>query len=268
MQSSKIIHVNSSDRVSGTNEKFKYTFALSLEEHYTHCVVLQASIPISYYLIQQGYNTFTLSENGTPVVISIPAGNYNIVSFIRTVVPLLNSNSPHGYTYAIAKNDPFVTVDDGKFYYTVSGNGSVQPQFIFGENVYEQFGFNANSTVSFVANALTSTNVVDFIPEQTLYIYSDLVQTKNNNTLGILQELFTSNYVPYSNIAYQCTSLEGYSKQINDHKTNSFSIVLQNESGQIMNLNGRDMLLTILLYKKDDFPDIVKKYIKYSLTSD
>lgn len=263
LQNSRIIHINSADRTAGTNEQFSYALNMSPDERYTHCCVLQASVPYSYYLVQSNYNTFQLQEAATTTTITVPAGNYNEHSFLTIVVSLLNANSPNGFTYSIAKKNSFNDTDDGKFYYGVANNGGVQPSLVFSSFLYEQFGFAENSTNTFTGNLLVSTSVINFIPEQTLYIYSDLVKITKNNTDGVLQEIFASNNKPFTCVNYQCSAFEAYSKEINDTKTNSFTISLQNENGQVMNLNGRNMLITLILYKKEDFYTIAKSYIKY-----
>lgn len=265
---SRIIHINSSDRITGTNENFVFSFNLSASQNYTSCCILSASIPISYYMIQSGYNTFTLKEDSKEVEITVEAGNYNTHSFALNISSLLTTNSPNGYTYSITMNNPYTQVNTGKFIYTVgSSSGTPNAQLIFKKgSLAEKFGFDEEETATFSSNTLTSKNVVNFIPEQTLYLYSNLIQTTNNDN-GIIQEFYASNDQPYSCIKYTCPSVEAYSKDMNTHRANSFSLVLMNEKKEVMDLNGRNILLTILLYKKDDFFDIAKKYIKYSVLS-
>lgn len=262
---SRILHINSANRTGGTNSSFTYSFNLATDEEYDRCCVLQASVPISYYLVQDGYNTFTLQEGVSTATITVPAGNYNSRSFMTVVSGLLNTASPNGFTYAMTMNNTFSNVDDGKIYYSVSGNAGVQPDFILAENCYEQLGFNANSSVSFSSDSLISTNVINFIPEQTLYLFSSLVKTSKNNSNGILQELVASNDVPYSCITYKAVDVEAYSKEISNSKTNSFTLLLQNENGQNIDLNGRNMILSILLYKNDNFYKIAKEFMKHLL---
>ncbi len=263
LANSRVIHINSRDRVSGTNENFVFSFNLGINEVYTHCCVLQASIPVSYYMIQDGYNTFTLQEGIDTVVLTVEPGNYNTNSFKTLMTSLLNTNSPNLFTYAININNSFNNCNNGKFTFTVTGNAGVQPDFIFTDNLFEQFGFPENTTASFLADSLVSTNVVNFIPEQTLYIFSDLVQTKNNNSTGVLQEVYAVNAEPYTCIVYQCPEIIGCSKYINNAKTNSFSIILKNEDGQTIDLNGRNMLLTVLLFKPDDVYERAKHFMQY-----
>lgn len=263
LSNSRVVHINSRDRVSGTNEQFMYSFNMGSNEVYTHCCVLQASVPVSYYMIQNGFNTFQLKEGISTVSIAIPPGNYNTSSFRTILIGLLNQNSPTLFTYNVVMNNSFSSTNNGLFYYSVTGNAGVQPQFIFTDNMYEQFGFPINSTISFVGDAAVSQSVVNFIPEQTLYIYSDLVQTKNNNSSGVLQELYAMNAEPYSCITYQCQEIAGCTKVLNNAKTNSFSIILKNEDGQTIDLNGRNMNFSILLYKPDDVYEMAKNFMKY-----
>lgn len=265
ISSSRIIHINSKDRLTGSNEAFTYRFALSPDEDYTHACVLQASIPLSYYLVQATKNTFTLEENGIQTTVSIPVGNYNVNSFITVATAALNSAG--NYTYSITMNNQYTNTNNGLFSFSVSGNAGIQPKFIFGSYLYEQFGFNSDSTNTFSGDGLVSVNVVNFINEQTLYLYSDLVETKQNNSTGVLQEIYSSNFVPYSCITYQCVDVSACSKKLSRTITNSFSIVLQNENTDVMNLNGRNMVLSLLLYKKDNIADLLRSYIKANLLS-
>ena len=73
---------------------------IPLNEDYDSICVPQISIPISYYLIQDGYNTFTLIENGSSYLVTIPVGNYNLNSFCEVVSSLL-SNTTSIYIYKL-----------------------------------------------------------------------------------------------------------------------------------------------------------------------
>ena len=79
MNSSKTILINSEDRASGTAGAFSYY--IPNDGFYTHAIVLGCNIPVSYYLVQAPYNTFTLHEAGTNTIVTVPPGNYNVNSF-------------------------------------------------------------------------------------------------------------------------------------------------------------------------------------------
>src|SRR5437762_1794007 len=122
--------------------------------------------------------------------------------------------------------------------------------------IQRRFWYEVNTTNTFTANALVSVDVVNFIPETSLYLHSDLIMTKNNNTYNVLQEFYNQNAVPFSNLVYQCRSLDGYSKAVNQKKTNSFSLILLDEHGLQVDLNGQPFFLTLLFYKANDTYDM------------
>ena len=266
-EASRIEYINSANRIAGTNENFTYALTMAPNETYDKVCVLFANIPVSYYLVKDGSNTFQLKELSTTVTITVPPGNYSVNSFITVVNTLLNANSPNSWSYTMSINNSFTNVSNGKINYSVSGN-SGQPILIFTTALYDQFGFDAHSTNIFVSNNLISLNVVDFIPETTMYIYSDIIETKDNNTYNVLQEVYNQNTANFSNIVYQCTSVQGYSKPVNKRKTNAFSIILLDENEAPISLNGQPFFLTLLFYKTSDVYDIIKKFIKYNLLSE
>lgn len=205
----QIVYVNSANRQTGTNSDFTFQIDLNPNADYDRVVLLDASIPKTYYVIQDGFNTFQLQENTTTVTITLPAGNYNRTSFRNVVTGLLNLYSPGSFTYTITNQNIQTTQDAGKYTYSVTGNGSVQPIFIFTTNLYEQFGFNANSSNQFTNNQLVSLNITNLQPESTLFIHSDICQNFNNN---ILQNIITAQSSDYSYIVFNNPNPREYSK--------------------------------------------------------
>ena len=260
----RIVYIDSSRRTNGTNTDFTKTLSMSPNEDYDMVCVLYAQIPISYYLVSSPSNTFKLTELTTTVTITIPSGNYSANSFKSVVQTLLNTFSPNHWVYKIDMNNSFTSVSDGLYYYTVTLNTG-QPTFTFTTGLYEQFGFLANTAYTFSGSALKSLNVINFIPETSLFLYSDLIETKDNNNNSILQEFYGENAVSFSNIVYQCRTVEGYSKRIKNGFSNSFTISLMNQHGNLVDLNNRPFFVTLLFYKRNDTSDIVKNYIKYNL---
>jgi hypothetical protein len=262
---SRIEYINSANRTAGTNEDFFYQLSpWSNDDQYQFCCVMYANIPITYYLVTSGQNTFQLKEGVTAVTITVPPGNYNTNSLAKVIATLLNTNSPNAWTYSFSLPNSVSSAQTGLYTYTVSGNSS-QPYFIFGSYLYTVLGFNTNTTYQFSGNSLTSVNVVNLTPETTLYLYSDIVETKDNHAENILQEFYSSNTSPFSNIVYQCTEFEPYSKKMNKTKTNYIHFTLLNEFYNPISLNGQPFFITLLLYKRDNIVDLVRRYIKLKL---
>ena len=85
---SQIYYINSQYRTTGSNSKFSYEVKIPQTEKYDRVCVLQASIPLSFYLVRNGINTFTLTQLGVDTVITVPEGNYNFKSFMALLVSL------------------------------------------------------------------------------------------------------------------------------------------------------------------------------------
>lgn len=256
----KIFYVNSRNRIDGTDSDFSYVFDLTNDDDFDHIAVLQVLLPKSYYLIQAGQNTFTLQEGVSSVTISITPGNYTRRNFAYALEQLLSSSSPNGFVYVILYS---TTVDDGKYIFSVTNNGTTQPAFIFTDYVYEAMGFNANTTNTFSTNQLKSTNVIKLQPEDSIYIHSDLA---NNGHDDILQELFVSTGESfYSNIHWENLDIESYSKQLVSNKKKVGRFMLTNEDGQPIDLNGQNWQMTVMFYKHNNIYNTIKGFLKLQL---
>lgn len=260
----RIYTINTIDKMAGTNENFTYSLTIPSDANFDRVVVLNVSIPVSFYLIQDDINTFNIREDGVDRLITIPPGNYSAKVFILILVPLLNAGAPIGWIYSMLLPNQNVEASTGKFTYSVSGNLS-QPSIICTNQVNEQLGFPINSINDFVDNNLISSTVLNFGSESTLFLHSDIA---TNGDSDILQEIYTANSIPFSYITYQCTAPDLYSKELNTSRSNKFHFALTNEKNQILNLHGVDMQITLALYKSDRTNELIQRYIKYKVHSE
>ena len=205
-------------------------------------------------------NTFTLTENGTPVLITLTSGNYNRTSLMREVGTLLTYNSPNGYTYTITYQNINNTVDTGKI--TITCSNTVNPiSLTFGNVMYEQLGFNSG-TIDFVSGILISPNVINLNFETTLFLQSNICTNENDN---ILQNIITTGSPDYTYITWNNTSPKEYSKNFSSGGSNVYSFALYNEQDILMDTNGLNLVFSIMVYKSNDIDNIIKKYIKFNL---
>lgn len=187
----RIFYIDSRNRIEGTDSNFLCQLDFAREYYY-----LQAKIPKSYYLVGRGENTFTLTEGILSTTITIPVGNYTRTNLKTTLQATLTQSSPNGWVYAVSvpsSSQP----ETGKYTFTVTGNGGVQPIFTSSICLWEQIGFNENSVNTFSANQLTSTNVVKLQIEDFVYIHSDMCTNGNDS---ILQAIYVADIQDYSNI--------------------------------------------------------------------
>lgn len=260
ISSQRIFYVDSHDRISGTLSDFTYQFDLQTT-NYDYAVVLQATIPKSYYLVQNGQNTFQLQELSSTVTISMPIGNYSRSSFKTQLQTSLNASSPNSWVYTVSIPNTATTADTGYYTFSVASN-SGQPSFIMGNYLYEQFGLNANTTYTFTSNSLVSVNVVNFQLQDSLFIHSDLA---NNGVDDILQEILGVDSPNYGNIVYVCPSVEGYAKQLSSNPNNVYHFKLTDEDDNAIDLNGQNIVFSLLFFKKQNVYDLIKKMIKLTL---
>jgi hypothetical protein len=262
--SQRIYYINTLYKASGTNENFSYHLQIPAAEQYDRVVLLNASIPNSFYLIQDGINSFTLREDSTDVTITVPPGNYSAKVFGMVVQALMTAASPNTWVYKIALPNANAEAQTGKFTYSVTGNSS-QPSVICTDKINEQLGFEVYSTNTFIANQIISSTTVNFGAESTLFIHSNI---SNNGDSDVLQEVYAGNTQTLSYITYLCSTPELYSKELQTNQSNIFQFSLTNEKKQLMNLNGIDMQLTICLYRKDNTNELIRKYIQYKVSSE
>jgi len=259
---SKTVLINSENRQSGTSSSF--TYAIPNDGDYQYVAVLGCNIPVSYYLIQEPYNTFTLVEEGTNITITIPEGNYNVNSFKNTVKGLLNAATTHGSIYDIIFENDYVGRATGK--YTFTCTGFITPRsFIFPKDgeLHAQFGFEHSSTNTFDSlGIMRSSSVVNFIPETVLTIASDICEDGN------LLTIFHDNAQPYSNISFQCQTQLYKKKLRGSGKDSLYNFTLLSKNGTKIDLNGQPMLLNLLLFKDDDkYKEYIKQYVLFKMNS-
>ena len=179
---------------------------------------------------------------------------------MNVVKTLLNEFSPNNWIYTISYSNISLVGDDGKYYFTVTGNSSQQPSFIFGNYLYEQLGFNSNSTYQFSSNSLVSINVCNLSVETTLFIHSDISQDFNSD--NTLQEIYSNGEPSYSYINFINVCPHEYSKPLNNNKSNVFNFTLTDEYANIVETNGINVNFSVMVYKTNPFDEMVKQYIQ------
>jgi hypothetical protein len=258
----QLFYIDSNNRLSGSNTNFSYQIDISRNSEFDKVVLLDCSIPKTYYLVESGYNTFQLTEGTSTVTITLPFGNYSRTSLKNVLKTQLNANSPNSYVYTITNQNISNTQDTGQYTFTVSGNGSVQPIFTFTTSIYELLGFNANSTNQFISNNLVSTNVANLQPENTLFIRSDICQNYNDN---ILQNIISAQNANYSFIVFNNPNPKEYSKNFNSGSSNVFFFQITDENGTVLNTNGLNVVMTIMVYQLNRIDELLKAYVHYRI---
>jgi hypothetical protein len=242
---------------------------------YDRVCLVKAIIPKSYYLInnnpdkntQFANNEFILIENGSNTVnILIPKGNYTIESFRLTIISLLNTNSPNGYTYDITYPtvlEPetgfftykLLTAGNARLLFNVDSNGNILNQLFGFPGLPNNAPYYQTDPFS-IGNDLLSNVYVNFYGNETLYLKSHIVDDHTNNTFTPI--LANISIDPTKEvIVYQCPEIEGHSRSMNSSNNNIFTFTLTDVWGNTLDLNGRDFTFEILIYKRNNIDHLL-----------
>lgn len=242
--------VDSNQRLSGTSSNFSVSVPIPAGNNYNRVLITHAIIPKSYYLIRAGFNTFTLREGVSNYTVTLLIGNYSLLDFIVEMQRALNDAG--SFTY----NTPTFSQQTGKFSFTVSNNAT-QPSFIFTTNVYEQFGFEANSTNAFANDGLTSSTVINLNPNEMVFVCSDMCA----NAVGNILEVIPMCNVPdYSFQYYQATS-NHHMKELTNNRNQVFSFRITDSRYNVIDLNGKEVSIGLCIHREDDEKYIEKRQI-------
>ena len=244
----EVYYIDTDRREQGHSGDF--TYKIKIPQQCDSVSVLQASIPKSYYLVQSNNNTFSLIEDQNEYLITIPEGNYSMRVFLNVLTNLLNTVG--SYTYTISYPDS-TQPDTGKFTYSVSNN-TTQPIFQFDAHttIVRQMGFENGGTYHFSSNKLISSNILNFQKSNIVYILSDICISHGaqQQTQSVLQELFCGDTFDYSRIQYLNNDVILNSKKISNVHQDSFTFTLVDEDLNVLNLNGQEVAISLVCFKR------------------
>ena len=251
MNENYIAYVNSYNKLVSTDSTSNFTVMINLPKNnnFNKVVVLQMSIPKSYYLIQNGYNTFTVYEpqNTTYHVITLKVGNYSRSLFMAELIRAFKYSAVPACT---GLYDVSFSSSTGKWTFNVSGLTS-QPSIITTTNLFEQLGFSKNTTNTFNSYSIVSTTCVKLQVEDTLFILSDC----SNALSGVIQDVYC-NSSDFSNIIFNQYNVELYAKTFIRNNNNVFRFSVTDENFRPIDLNGLNMNMTLCFYHVPPTPPV------------
>jgi hypothetical protein len=214
-------------------------------------------------MVPAEFNKFQLLESGITTNVFMPAGNYVNSTCANVLGTTLTNASSQGWIYTVSYPNGLAEADTGKWSIKVSGNSS-QPILIIADDMHYQLGLEDNSTNFFINNQLTSTNVIKLNIEDRLYIKSNLV----DDTTGILFEVNVGPSLPFSTVVYTNYAPEFSSKRTKGRTIGSATFSLQGQSGNLVNLNGIDLQMTLLFYKESQIFPKISVFLDYQIEKD
>lgn len=258
--------IDSTNRLIGTATNFSYKIDIRKNNEYDSVCLILAEIPKTYYTLNSPNNTFYLTEDGFPaVLITMLEGNYNIENFLIIMKDLLDTNSPNSWIYTVGYPDPFTELDTGKITYTVIGPTTVQPILtMIGHTIHKLFGFGEDSINTFVSGSLTSTKMVRFQYTDMITIKSNICSNYGNSDAdpSILARIPTSGFNDGETIKFIIPDLYDGMRELVNVNQGDITIIILDSHNQVIDLNGSEIKLTLLMFKHNEADEKIINLIK------
>lgn len=243
MSDNTIIFLNSSNRLTGSIHDFTINFNDLLikapKNHYIQMNVEQVSINRSWFTIQNGFNTFTLTNNlNNNTLITITEGYYNALD-LRTT---LQSQLPQfTVTYEKLTNKFIFQCNDF--------TGITNRRFIFNNNtIASLLGFNKDETPTFTPASLPGTSINNTIKsskpikvneDACIYIRSDINKQSLASLENIGLDIKESDIIcsipveaaPFDNVIYNRNNNSNFTFNILTPSINKVRFYITNELG-------------------------------------
>ena len=254
--------VDSSQRVSGTSSNFTINLNLpNFVQDFDRIALNQFSCPRSWYDVATAVNTFQFKEGiaGTLKTITVPVGMYNVNTLALSIASLLTTNSQNGYTYTVTYPNSSLTVNTNKLTFT-SSNTSTVFYFIFTTSMFQQLGFASNSTNSSTSGVLTSTNSISISYINRVFLTSNACNTSYNS---YLQEILIAGQYPSTSfVYYENLNYDTNSKEFTNPQNNCWDFTLYDRYGNIVDLNGLELVFSLIFYKKNKTDELHMEHMK------
>ena len=166
-QDNRIITLNSQDgeKVNGTYlSSIKFNFSGLLQDDRnlirTYITVLNAQIPVSFYIIDETHNTFNYTNGTLIYTITIPVGNYN---GNQMVTALNDGFTVNGSTITTTLNS-----QNGLLYFTITGG--ITYTFLSTSTIKSILGFSSDISNS---NLIIMPYQLNLLGKKKLFINSN-----------------------------------------------------------------------------------------------
>ena len=199
-----------------------------------------AEIPYSFYTVNAYNNTFNIVENGTPRLITITKGSYDIFEFRDLIGTLLGSN----FTVS-------VSINTGKM--TIINSSLTTIGLTFISDAFKLLGFSNITYSGSGATGLTSPNIISLFSITGIYLKSNLsgyniYNTRLNNNLSSILQLIQIEEDAFNMINYRSTT-DAYISKLNDKKIDELVFRITDAEDNLIDFNGIDFEFTLKVFE-------------------
>lgn len=263
--------IDTDKKLSGRTSNFTFQLDLRKGNKYDSCVLVSATIPKVWYVIEEDNNKFKLIENSVEKEIVIPIGNYNVYSFARILKNLLdNSGHTNGWEYFIEYPDFLLEPERIRYVYRVINNGGSQPSFDFRGYKYvphEVMGFNfeykdnnnPDWLYTFSGDQIESPNILSFQRTRYIQIRSSISNNDGNESSDIAllaASIPTFDTPDGSVIRYEVNHLEDGMKSLTNNNNNIFTFEIADDQGRPLNFRGNNLKFVIMCFQHNKYYEL------------
>eukprot|EP00732_Lithocolla_globosa_P000104 Lithocolla_globosa_v1_NODE_19_length_9697_cov_21.310620.p5 type:complete len:270 gc:universal NODE_19_length_9697_cov_21.310620:1082-1891(+) len=261
ISSQQIVYVDSVNKINANDAHTDFSVRLDIDndQEFDKVSLLDCTIPKSNYTINSTNNTFTVEENSIQRTVTIPIGNYSRKSFKNVLQSELGTPASGYSNYVVSYDSSSSSGDTGKYTFTVTNPSNPEVIFIFTTGLTDQMGFNTNTSYTFSSNTLMSANVSNFRPKITYFLNSNICQNRGNSTL----QNIVANSNDFDYIYYNNPQPYEYYKDFAKTFSNTYWFRLLDEDGNVVDLNGLNIVFTIMLWKENRISNLIRGYIKW-----
>jgi hypothetical protein len=253
---SKQLYLNSKDADIFMNKTMKsqvvffFTDILKRQRNTieTRVSIVNAQIPVSWYLINSTNNTFKVTVNSVTTAYTFPVGNYRISTFITAFQTLLGSSWNVTFD-SIKEKFTFTNSNTVAFVFTDSGSNSLLPLMGFSIG-----SINISTVISSSSSKLVSQYPVNFGGLTRINIKSPTFNIHNldANTNTLTRTLCSVPVTAIQNGYIFYTNVTGYKNVFKNHEVSNIQIDITDDQNNPLDFQNIDWTLTLQIDVVDE----------------
>jgi hypothetical protein len=233
---------NASTYVNGSKNSWLDFEILDVIKRPTDCLYMTMCVhsftcPVSFYIINSTNNFLSITLNSITYPITVPAGNYNVNSFISTLTTLLASVT--STTFIITMNDinNILTISNSTFNFTINSTSTI----------YQIMGFKQATSYTSTNKTLTLPFTVNFSGLNSFNIQIENIKTSNldsyDNCISNIIAVIPVNADANETLYYE--KRNDFEFDVRESIIDYFEVQLIDDKNNYLDLNNQHFNLTL-----------------------
>jgi type 1 fimbria pilin len=205
--------------------------------------VVDAQIPYSWYSVSENNNTIQVDD----IIYTVPPGNYTVIQLLREIRSLTGCSTSYDSIY----NKATLT-------FTTQVTLGTPPES--NDSLLAMLGFNLEP--SYTGLTFVSDTVVNLLGFSAIYLRSNFTTTNLESRTGSFSQILCKCPVNASGNGVVSYTGSGFKSTIFEQNLSGISLMLEDEHGHEIDLNGQPFQVTIQVDVQIN-PDQMPGYVNY-----